>query len=88
MLMVDDHPFILQAYKNTLDLFKPTEYEMIYYDGIDGKTGYEVITNATTEYDIALFDISMPSNQKKIFHLVSIWPFYLRKQCPIAKSFY
>lgn len=60
ILMVDDHPFILQAYKNTLDLFKPTEYEMVYYDGIDGKSGYEVIVNATTEYDIALFDISIP----------------------------
>jgi DNA-binding NarL/FixJ family response regulator len=65
MLMVDDHPFILQAYKNTLDLFKPAEYEMIYYDGIDGKTGYEVITNATTEYDIALFDISIPTYPEK-----------------------
>ena len=60
ILMVDDHPFILQAYKNTLDLFKPTEYEMVYYDGVDGKTGYDVIVNAPTEYDIALFDISIP----------------------------
>ena len=60
ILMVDDHPFILQAYKNTLDLFKPTEFEMVYYDGVDGKTGYEVIVNATTEYDIAFFDISIP----------------------------
>ena len=58
--MVDDHPFILQAYKNTLELFKPTEYEMTYFDGVNGKTGYEAIVNATTEYDIALFDISIP----------------------------
>lgn len=59
--MVDDHPFILQAYKNTLEQFKSTEYELIYYDGVNGKTGYEAIANANTAYDIALLDISIPA---------------------------
>jgi DNA-binding NarL/FixJ family response regulator len=85
ILMIDDHPFILQAYKNTLDLFKPTEYEMIYFEGIDGESGYSVIANATTDYDIALFDISIPEYPQKNIESGIDLAVLLKKTMPTCK---
>lgn len=85
MLMVDDHPFILQAYKNTLALFKPTEYEMVYFDGVDGESGYNIIENAETEYDIALFDISIPEYPAKNIESGIDLAILLKKKMPNCK---
>ena len=58
--MVDDHPFILQAYKNTLHGFKTDEYDIIINDADSGKTGYEAIIKRGVVYDVAFLDISIP----------------------------
>lgn len=58
--MVDDHPFILQAYRNTLDRFKPEEYYIPSVSADSGKTGYEAIMNSPFDFDIAFLDISIP----------------------------
>jgi len=63
--MVDDHPFILQAYKNTLERFKADEYEIINTDADSAKTGYEAIVNSTFDFDIAFLDISIPIYAEK-----------------------
>lgn len=65
LLMVDDHPFILQAYRNTLDRFKPDEYEVISTSADSGKTGYEAIVNSPQNFDVALLDISIPGYADK-----------------------
>jgi len=65
VLMVDDHPFILQAYKNTLDRFKPDEYEIHVANADSAKTGYQTIIDAPREFDIALLDISIPAYREK-----------------------
>jgi len=65
LLMVDDHPFILQAYKNTLERFKADEYEIINTDADSAKTGYEAIVNSTFDFDIAFLDISIPIYAEK-----------------------
>jgi len=65
LLMVDDHPFILQAYKNTLERFKPDEYDIINTDADSAKAGYEAIVTSTFEFDVAFLDISIPNYPEK-----------------------
>lgn len=65
VLMVDDHPFILQAYKNTLDRFKPDEYHIVETTADSGKTGYEVIAGSDVVFDVAFLDISIPTYAEK-----------------------
>lgn len=65
LLMVDDHPFILQAYRNTLDRYKPDEYDIITTNAESGETGYHAIANAEVIYDVAFLDISIPEYSEK-----------------------
>lgn len=66
ILIVDDHPFIIQGYKNAITRYKPNEYEFIISQAKDCQSGYEIITNPETEaFDIAFLDISMPAYEEK-----------------------
>jgi DNA-binding NarL/FixJ family response regulator len=66
ILIVDDHPFIIQGYKNAITRYNPKQYEFIITDAKDCKSGYDVITNPETKaFDIAFLDISMPSYDEK-----------------------
>ncbi len=67
ILIVDDHPFIIQGYKNVIDRFPTKKYTFSYTEAKDCKTGYDTIVNSPIEFDIALLDISMPVyNEKNI----------------------
>ncbi|TDD99867.1 response regulator [Flavobacterium cellulosilyticum] len=66
IIIVDDHPFIIQGYKNAITRYKPTEFEFLIEQANDCKSAYEIITNpATPAFDIAFLDISMPSYEEK-----------------------
>lgn len=65
ILIVDDHPFIIQAYKNALDKYSQQGYEFVVTQASNCKTGYESITEAKTPFDVAFFDISMPEYAEK-----------------------
>lgn len=65
ILIVDDHPFIIQAYRNALDKYSQQGYEFVVTQANNCKTGYESITNAPTSFDVAFFDISMPEYAEK-----------------------
>lgn len=65
ILIVDDHPFIIQAYRNALDKYSQQGYEFVVTQANNCKTGYESITEATTPFDVAFFDISMPEYAEK-----------------------
>lgn len=65
VLIVDDHPFIIQGYKNVINLYPKKKYEFTFYEAVDCKTGYEAIVNSEVIYDIALLDISMPVYEEK-----------------------
>lgn len=65
VLIVDDHPFIIQGYKNVIKLFPDKNIEFTFYEAIDCKTGYEAVINATVNYDIAFLDVSMPTYEEK-----------------------
>ncbi|MGL2993055.1 response regulator [Flavobacterium sp. TSSA_36] len=62
ILIVDDHPFIIQGYKNAITRYKPDEYEFSISQAKDCQSGYEIITNTESPvFDIAFLDISMPA---------------------------
>ena len=85
LLMVDDHPFILQAYRNTLDRFRPEEYEIITTTADSGATGYEAIANSSVDFDIAFLDISIPVFPEKNISSGIDLALLLRKQMPDCK---
>ncbi len=66
ILIVDDHPFIIQGYKNAITRYNPKEFEFSISSAKDCKSAYELITNPeTTVFDIAFLDISMPTYEEK-----------------------
>ena len=69
ILIVDDHPFIIDGYKNAITRYKPDLYEYSFTQGKDCKTGYNIITNPETKhFDVAFLDISMPVYEEKGIH--------------------
>lgn len=85
LLMVDDHPFILQAYKNTLNGFKKEEYEIICTEANSGESGYEAIQNSLINYDIAFFDITIPTYTEKGIESGVDLALLMRKKMPDCK---
>jgi DNA-binding NarL/FixJ family response regulator len=66
IFIVDDHPFIIEGYKNGITRYNPDQYEFSISQAIDCKSGYEIITNPeTSPFDIAFLDISMPVYEEK-----------------------
>jgi len=66
ILIVDDHPFIIQGYKNAITRYNPNEFEFFIEQANDCKSAYEIITNPETKaFDIAFLDISMPAYEEK-----------------------
>lgn len=66
ILIVDDHPFIIQGYKNAITRYNPNEFEFFIEQANDCKSAYKIITNPETKaFDIAFLDISMPAYEEK-----------------------
>ncbi|RZK03768.1 MAG: response regulator transcription factor [Flavobacterium sp.] len=87
LLMVDDHPFILQAYKNTLNGFKKEEFDIITTDAVNGETGYNVISNSPIDFDVAFLDISIPPYPEKGIESGVDLALLLRAKMPQCKIF-
>lgn len=66
ILIVDDHPFIIEAYKNTIAGYHPSQFEFSITQANDCRSAYDIITNPEMiSYDVAFFDISMPPYEEK-----------------------
>jgi DNA-binding NarL/FixJ family response regulator len=66
ILIVDDHPFIIDGYKNAITRYNPNLYEYFFSQGKDCESAYEIITNPETlSFDVAFLDISMPAYTEK-----------------------
>lgn len=66
ILIVDDHPFIIQGYKNAITRYNPNEFEFSIEQANDCKSAYTIITDPKTlAFDIAFLDISMPAYEEK-----------------------
>lgn len=66
ILIVDDHPFIIQGYKNAITRYNPEDYDFLISEAKDCESAYRLITNTDSlVFDIAFLDISMPSYEEK-----------------------
>lgn len=65
ILIVDDHPFIIQAYRNALDKYSLKGLQFDVTQANNCKTGYESIKEAKSPFDVAFFDLSMPEYAEK-----------------------
>ena len=52
ILIVDDHPFIIEGYKNAITRYNPKEFEFVITQAKDCESAYRIITNPA----IAPFD--------------------------------
>jgi DNA-binding NarL/FixJ family response regulator len=66
ILIVDDHPFIIEGYKNAINSYPGNEYEFTITQANNCRSGYEAIMDADNkQFDLAFFDISMPAYEEK-----------------------
>jgi DNA-binding NarL/FixJ family response regulator len=65
ILIVDDHPFIIEAYKNAINKYSQQGFEFVITQANNCKSGYENIVDQPKHFDIAFFDISMPEYAEK-----------------------
>lgn len=66
ILIVDDHPFIIQGYKNAITRYNPENYDFVISEAKDCESAFGLITNSDSlVFDIAFLDISMPSYEEK-----------------------
>ncbi|TDW46081.1 DNA-binding NarL/FixJ family response regulator [Flavobacterium sp. 270] len=66
ILIVDDHPFIIEGYKNAITRYNPKEYDFVIAQAHDCKSAYDLIVDEKTpQFDIAFLDISMPAYEEK-----------------------
>jgi len=66
ILIVDDHPFIIEGYKNAITRYNPNEFEFFIKQAKDCESAYHIITDPNVEaFDIAFLDISMPPYEEK-----------------------
>ena len=66
ILIVDDHPFIIEAYKNALKGYASANLEFVITQANDCKSGYDnIIEPQNGDFDLAFFDISMPAYEEK-----------------------
>lgn len=85
--MVDDHPFIIEAYKNAIKGYNTKgAYEFTITQAKDCKTGYEAIVNEdNAKYDIAFFDLSMPTYEEKGIHSGEDLALLVKERLPACK---
>lgn len=66
IIIVDDHPFIIEGYKNAINSYGDNNIEFTITQANDCESAYNVITeNVNNPYNIAFFDISMPPYPEK-----------------------
>lgn len=64
ILMVDDHPIIIEGYQNTLMATKKDDQILMIDTANNCDMGYQMIKRAAQEkpYDVCFFDISLPAS--------------------------
>lgn len=86
ILIVDDHPFIIEAYKNAIKGYNSADYEFTITQANDCRSGYDNITSPQNgEFNIAFFDISMPPYEEKNIHSGEDLAMLIKKQMPDCK---
>ncbi len=87
ILIVDDHPFIIEAYKNAIKGYNSKgAYEFVITQAKDCKTGYEAITAPGIQpFGIAFFDLSMPIYEEQGIFSGEDLALLIKKEMPDCK---
>jgi len=85
ILIVDDHPFIIEAYKNAINKYGQKGFDFVVTQANNCKTGYENITDPAKHFDIAFFDISMPEYAEKGIYSGEDLAMLMKTQMPNCK---
>lgn len=86
ILIVDDHPFIIEGYKNAITRYNPKKYDFLISQAHDCRSGYDIIENDNKlEFDIAFLDISMPPYEEKEIFSGEDLAILLLKKMPSCK---
>lgn len=85
ILIVDDHPFIIQAYKNALDKYSQQGYVFDVTQANNCKSGYESIVSGKKIFDVAFFDISMPEYAEKEIYSGEDLATLIKSEIPTCK---
>ena len=86
ILIVDDHPFIIEAYKHAINSYPVDGIKFNITAAKDCKSGYEAIMNAVNApFSVALLDFSMPTYPEKNIFTGEDLALLLRKEMPNCK---
>ncbi len=86
ILIVDDHPFIIEAYKNAIKGYNSSNFEFTIIQASDCRSGYDHIMNPEAGvFDIAFFDISMPPYEEKNIYSGEDLAKLIKEQMPQCK---
>lgn len=85
VLIVDDHQFIIQGYKNVINLFPDKTITFNFIEASDCKSGYETIVNSPQRFDIAFLDVSMPEYLEKNIHTGEDLAKLIKEKMPSCK---
>lgn len=86
ILIVDDHPFIIEAYKNAINKYAGDTIAFTVTQAGDCKSGYEYIAGQNKkQFDIAFFDISMPEYAEKGIYSGEDLAMLMRTEMPDCK---
>ena len=65
VFMADDHPFIIEAYNNTIKTYED-EYQITIVKASECKEAYDILNSDTTPlFDLAFLDVSMPPFEER-----------------------
>ena len=85
ILIVDDHPFIIEAYKNAINKYSQQGFEFNITQANNCKSGYENIMDQPKPFDIAFFDISMPEYAEKGIYSGADLAMLIKTEMPSCK---
>lgn len=86
ILIVDDHPFIIEGYKNAINSYPADGITFKITAAKDCKSGYEAIMNAVDDpFAVALLDFSMPTYTEKGISTGEDLALLIRREMPGCK---
>ncbi len=86
ILIVDDHPFIVEGYKNAINSYPSDGLKFNITAAKDCKSGYEAIMNNINDpFEVALLDFSMPVYAEKNIATGEDLALLLREKMPDCK---
>mgnify|MGYP002838525181 CR=1 FL=1 len=88
VLMVDDHPLIVEGYKNIILKIENSEQQIRFESANNLKQAYQKINqslNSSKHFDLAFLDINLPEYEEKMILSGEDLALFIRKVSPLTK---